>query len=55
MLYKAGVPGHAIIKKFAGEHISRVEDFISVLSGLTKGARVPLEYMTHEDRHQTKV
>nr|XP_043614724.1 protease Do-like 7 isoform X1 [Erigeron canadensis] len=54
MLYKAGVPRHAIIKKFAGEDISHLEDFINVLSKLSRGARVPLEYITYTDRHRRK-
>ncbi|KAK4410130.1 Protease Do-like 7 [Sesamum angolense] len=54
MLFRAGVPRHAIIKKFAGEDISRLEDFISVLSKLSRGARVPLEYISHTDRHRRK-
>lgn len=55
MLYRAGVPRHAIIKKLAGEDISRLEDFINVLSKLSKGARVPLEYIIYTDRHRRKV
>lgn len=54
MLFRAGVPRHAIIKKFAGEDISRLDDFISVLSNLSRGARVPLEYIGHTDRHRRK-
>lgn len=55
MLFRAGVPRHAIIKKFAGEDITRLDDFISVLSKLSRGARVPLEYISHTDRHRRKV
>lgn len=55
MLFRAGVPRHAIIKKFAGEEISRLEDLISVLSKLSRGARVPIEYISHTDRHRRKV
>ncbi|KAF3675555.1 hypothetical protein FXO37_05803 [Capsicum annuum] len=54
MLYRAGVPRHSIIKKFAGEGISRLEDLISVLSKLSRGARVPLEYINYKERHQKK-
>ncbi|KAL7090216.1 hypothetical protein ACP275_12G026500 [Erythranthe tilingii] len=54
MLFRAGVPRHAIIKKFAGEDISKLEDFISVLSKLSRGARVPLEYISYSDRHRRK-
>ncbi|KAI3722738.1 hypothetical protein L2E82_33802 [Cichorium intybus] len=54
MLFRAGVPRHAIIKKFAGEEISKLEDFIKVLSTLCKGARVPLEYISYTDRHRRK-
>lgn len=55
ILNKAGVPNESIIRKFAGEDIYSVEDFIIALSKLTRGARVPLEYMIHDDRHRTKV
>lgn len=55
MLFRAGVPKHAIIKKFAGEEISKLEDFISVLAKLSRGARVPLEYISYVDRHRKKV
>ncbi|CAI9110593.1 OLC1v1010647C1 [Oldenlandia corymbosa var. corymbosa] len=54
MFFRAGVPRHAIIKKFAGEDISRVEDFVTVLSKLSRGARVPLEYISYADRHRRK-
>ncbi|KAI3747800.1 hypothetical protein L6452_10459 [Arctium lappa] len=54
MLFKAGVPRHAIIKKFAGEQISQLEDLISVLSKLSRGARVPMEYISYMDRHRRK-
>ncbi|XP_010510332.1 PREDICTED: protease Do-like 7 isoform X2 [Camelina sativa] len=54
MLFRAGVPRHAIIKKVANEDISGLGDLVSVLSKLSKGARVPLEYMSHTDRHRKK-
>ncbi|GAV73129.1 PDZ_1 domain-containing protein/PDZ_2 domain-containing protein/Trypsin_2 domain-containing protein [Cephalotus follicularis] len=54
MLFRAGVPRHAIIKKFAGEEISRLEELIAVLSKLSRGARVPLEYISYADRHRRK-
>ncbi|KAL4582445.1 hypothetical protein LXL04_006994 [Taraxacum kok-saghyz] len=54
MLYRAGVPRHAIIKKLAGEDITKLQDFINVLSSLSKGARVPLEYISYTDRHRRK-
>ncbi|XP_078176967.1 degP protease 7 isoform X2 [Carex rostrata] len=54
MLSRASVPRHAIIKKFAGEVIEKLDDFISVLSKLSRGARVPLEYMSYSDRHRNK-
>ncbi|XP_070041820.1 protease Do-like 7 isoform X3 [Nicotiana tomentosiformis] len=54
MLFRAGVPRHSIIKKFAGEGISRLEDLITVLSKLSRGARVPLEYISYKERHQRK-
>ncbi|KAJ6853592.1 putative protease Do-like 7 isoform X2 [Iris pallida] len=53
MLYRAGVPRHAIIK-FAGEEISKLDDLISVLAKLSKGVRVPLEYVSHSDQHRNK-
>lgn len=55
MLFRAGVPRHAIIKKVANEDISGLGDLVSVLSKLSRGARVPLEYMSHTDRHRKKV
>eukprot|EP00252_Welwitschia_mirabilis_P018169 TRINITY_DN40411_c0_g1_i1.p1 TRINITY_DN40411_c0_g1~~TRINITY_DN40411_c0_g1_i1.p1 ORF type:complete len:1096 (+),score=238.79 TRINITY_DN40411_c0_g1_i1:357-3644(+) len=54
MLSRGGVTRHAIIKKFAGKDIMSIDDFISVLSTLSRGARVPLEYVTHGDRHRSK-
>ncbi|KAK4564950.1 hypothetical protein RGQ29_006841 [Quercus rubra] len=54
MLFRAGVPRHAIIKKFAGEEISRLEELISILSKLSRGVRVPLEYISYTDRHRRK-
>lgn len=55
MLFRAGVSRHAIITKFAGEEISVLDDLITVLSKLSRGARVPLEYISYLDRHRTKV
>lgn len=49
------MPRHAIIKKFAGEDITKLDDFIAVLSKLSRGARVPLEYISYTDRHRRKV
>lgn len=54
MLYRAGVPRHAIIKKLASKDISNLQDLINVLSNLSKGARVPLEYISYTDRHRRK-
>ncbi|KFK37775.1 hypothetical protein AALP_AA3G027900 [Arabis alpina] len=54
MLFRAGVPRHAIIQKVANEEISSLGDLVSVLSKLSRGARVPLEYMSHTDRHRKK-
>lgn len=54
MLSRAGVPRHAIIKKFAGQEIAKVDDFVSVLGKLSRGARVPLEYVSYMDRHRNK-
>lgn len=55
MLFRAGVPRHAIITKFAGKEISCLEKLISVLSKLPRGARVPLEYINYTDRYRKKV
>lgn len=55
MLSRAGIPRHAIIKKFANDEISQLEDVISVLSKLCRGDRVPLEYISYKDRHRRKV
>ncbi|KAF5747459.1 DegP protease 7 isoform 1 [Tripterygium wilfordii] len=54
MLFRAGVPRYAIIKKFAGEEISTIEELILVLSKMSRGARVPLEYISYMDRHRRK-
>ncbi|KAJ0043731.1 hypothetical protein Pint_18629 [Pistacia integerrima] len=54
MLFRAGVLRHAIIKKFAGQEILRLDELISVLSKLSRGARVPLEYVSYTDRHRRK-
>uniref|UniRef100_A0A251TWW5 Putative PDZ domain, Peptidase S1, PA clan, PDZ-like domain protein n=1 Tax=Helianthus annuus TaxID=4232 RepID=A0A251TWW5_HELAN len=54
MLHKAGVQQHAIIKRLANEDVSNLEDFINVLSKLSRGARVPLEYINYKDRHRTE-
>ncbi|KAJ6396463.1 hypothetical protein OIU77_021488 [Salix suchowensis] len=54
MLQRSGVPYHAIIKKFSGVEISQLEELISVFSKLSRGARVPLEYIRHNDRHRAK-
>jgi S1-C subfamily serine protease len=54
MLSRAGVARHSIIKKLAGKEIEQVEDFISILSKLSRGARVPLEFVSHVDRRRRK-
>ncbi|KAK4767445.1 hypothetical protein SAY86_015195 [Trapa natans] len=54
LLYRAGVPRHAIIKKFAGEEIATLDNLISAPSKLHRGARVPLEYVSYMDRHRRK-
>ncbi|XP_077244000.1 degP protease 7 isoform X2 [Tasmannia lanceolata] len=54
MLSRAGVPRHAIIKKFAGEEITVLNELIAVLKNLARGARVPLEYVSYMDRHRSK-
>ncbi|CAL5054722.1 unnamed protein product [Urochloa decumbens] len=55
MLSRASVPRHAIIKKLAGEDIAHLDDLIAVLSKLSRGSRVPLEYVKYTDRHRNKV
>lgn len=55
MLSRASVPRHAIIKKLAGEDIAHLDDLIAVLSKLSRGTRVPLEYVKYTDRHRNKV
>ncbi|CAH9094627.1 unnamed protein product [Cuscuta epithymum] len=52
MLSRAGVPKHSIIKTFAGKVLSNLEELILVLSNLTRGSRVPLEYIISTDRHR---
>eukprot|EP00249_Psilotum_nudum_P020101 c27567_g1_i1 orf=549-3821(+) len=54
MLSRAGVPKHAIIKKLDGQEIANIHDFISVFSNLSRGSRVPLEFIHHSDRHRSK-
>nr|XP_034570712.1 protease Do-like 7 isoform X4 [Setaria viridis] len=53
-LSRASVPRHAIIKKLAGEDIVHLDDLIAVLSKLSRGSRVPLEYVKYTDRHRNK-
>lgn len=55
MLSRAEVPCQAIIKKLAGESISHIEDFINGLSKLSRGATVPLEYISYTDCHRPEV
>ncbi|KAJ4830022.1 hypothetical protein Tsubulata_001862 [Turnera subulata] len=54
MLLRAGVPRHAIIKNFASMEISGLDELILALSKLSRGAQVPLQYITYKDRHQRK-
>ncbi|KAI3994634.1 hypothetical protein MKX01_027524 [Papaver californicum] len=44
MLSRAEVPCHSIIRKCANREITKLDDFILVLSAFPCGARVPLEY-----------
>jgi pro-apoptotic serine protease NMA111 len=55
MLSRSSVPRHSIIKKLAGEDIADLDDLIAVLAKLSRGARVPLEYVKYTDRHRNKV
>uniref|UniRef100_A0A8R7QQB9 PDZ domain-containing protein n=1 Tax=Triticum urartu TaxID=4572 RepID=A0A8R7QQB9_TRIUA len=54
MLSRASVPRHSIIKKFAGGDIENLDDLIAVISKLSRGARVPLEYVKYTDRYRNK-
>ncbi|TVU28235.1 hypothetical protein EJB05_19744 [Eragrostis curvula] len=54
MLSRASVPRHSIIKKLAGEDIAHLDDLIAVLAKLSRGARVPLEYVKYTDRYRNK-
>ncbi|KAI3892686.1 hypothetical protein MKW92_051722 [Papaver armeniacum] len=54
MLSRAGVPRHAIIKKFAGKEILHLDDLIAGLSELSRGAPLALEYISYSDRHRCK-
>jgi hypothetical protein len=55
MLSRASVPQHSIIRKFAGKDIAHLGDLISAISKLSRGAKVPLEYVIYKDRHRNKV
>ncbi|CAN0896676.1 Protease Do-like 7 [Linum grandiflorum] len=52
ILERAGVPRFAIIKKFANVETPTLKDFTETLLKLPKGARVPLEYITSNNRHR---
>ncbi|KAM3240419.1 hypothetical protein ACQJBY_053857 [Aegilops geniculata] len=54
MLSRALVPRYSIIKKFARKDIADLGDFIAVISELSRGERVPLEYVTYTARHRNK-
>ncbi|XBH61907.1 hypothetical protein VPH35_116266 [Triticum aestivum] len=54
MLSRALVPPYSIIKKFARKDIADLGDFIAVISELSRGERVPLEYVTYTARHRNK-
>ncbi|KAI3838210.1 hypothetical protein MKX03_020558 [Papaver bracteatum] len=54
ILSRAAVPRHAIIKKFARKEILQLDDLITVLSELSRGAQVDLEYITYSDRYHSK-
>ncbi|CAI7816156.1 unnamed protein product, partial [Closterium sp. NIES-54] len=54
MLSRAGVPRFAIIQKLADEDVPDLEAFLRVFAGLKAGARVPIEYVTHGERHRPK-
>ncbi|XP_051189448.1 protease Do-like 7 [Lolium perenne] len=54
MLSRASVPQHSIIRRFAGKDIAHLGDLISAISKLSRGAKVPLEYVIYKDRHRNK-
>eukprot|EP00271_Cylindrocystis_brebissonii_P014135 TRINITY_DN35385_c0_g1_i1.p1 TRINITY_DN35385_c0_g1~~TRINITY_DN35385_c0_g1_i1.p1 ORF type:complete len:1152 (-),score=228.60 TRINITY_DN35385_c0_g1_i1:698-4153(-) len=54
MLSRAGISKHAILKTLAGKPTPSIREFYQVYQQLARGARVPLEYITHEERHRTK-
>ncbi|CAI5504598.1 unnamed protein product [Closterium sp. Naga37s-1] len=54
MLTRAGVPRFAIIQKLANQDVPDLDAFIRVFARLQAGARVPIQYVTVEERHQAK-
>ncbi|KAG8072094.1 hypothetical protein GUJ93_ZPchr0006g45784 [Zizania palustris] len=54
MLSRASLPRHAIIKKFAGKDIANLGDLIAVISKLSRGERVPVEYVKYTERYRNK-
>ncbi|CAI5469297.1 unnamed protein product [Closterium sp. Yama58-4] len=54
MLSRAGVPRFAIIQKLADQDVPDLDSFIRVFARLEAGARVPIEYVTHGERHRPK-
>ncbi|GJP62152.1 hypothetical protein CLOP_g19245 [Closterium sp. NIES-67] len=54
MLSRAGVPRFAIIQKLADKEVPDLESFIREFGRLKAGARVPIEYVTHGERHRPK-
>ncbi|CAI5938944.1 unnamed protein product [Closterium sp. NIES-64] len=54
MLSRAGVPRFAIIQKLADQDVPDLETFLRVFARLEAGARMPIEYVTHGERHRPK-
>lgn len=54
LLGKAGCFKHCIITSLAGKPTPTIEDFISALLELSHGQRVPLEYLTFDERFRRK-
>ena len=52
MLQRAGLPRHSILTTVAGCSVRSLEQFIDVLSSLSHGEHVPLQFYTFSDRHR---
>ena len=54
MFSRAGVPRHAIIQKLAGAETRCLEDFMDAMRKFPPGAKVPVEYVTYNEKHRPK-